>query len=80
MTIVIVALPGARRAGPGKSRKSQPANLTLPYTGQNRAHNCLLDRTVDALAVDQPIYDWVATGDGSVTSDAILFLKARSCR
>jgi ABC-type amino acid transport substrate-binding protein len=37
------------------------ANL-IAYSDQARIHDCLVDGSVDAFAVDQPIYYWAATG------------------
>lgn len=49
----------ANRGKPGG--KAQLANL-IPYSDQSRIHDCLVEGTVDAFAVDQPIYYWAATG------------------
>lgn len=40
------------------------ANL-IAYSDQSQIHDCLADGTVDAFAVDQPIYHWAATGSES---------------
>jgi ABC-type amino acid transport substrate-binding protein len=37
------------------------ANL-IAYSDQSQIHDCLVERVVDAFAVDQPIYFWAATG------------------
>jgi ABC-type amino acid transport substrate-binding protein len=44
--------------------KVELANL-LTYTDQNLIHDCLADGTVDAFAVDLPIYHWVCYGADS---------------
>ena len=40
------------------------ANL-IAYSDQGRIHDCLADGSVDAFAVDQPIYYWAANGQDS---------------
>ncbi len=40
------------------------ANL-IPFSDQSRIHDCLVDGTVDAFAVDLPIYYWAATSPES---------------
>lgn len=40
------------------------ANL-IAYSDQSQIHDCLVQGTVDAFAVDQPIYYWAATGTES---------------
>jgi len=40
------------------------ANL-IAYSDQARIHDCLVEGSVDAFAVDQPIYYWAATGQES---------------
>ncbi len=37
----------------------------IAYSDQSRIHDCLSDRTVDAFAVDQPIYYWAANDPSS---------------
>ena len=41
--------------------KVRLANL-IAYSDQSQIHDCLVDKVVDAFAVDQPIYFWAATG------------------
>jgi len=52
----------ANAAKPGG--KVRLANL-IPYSDQARIHDCLAEGSVDAFAVDQPIYYWAANGEGS---------------
>ncbi|WP_131183395.1 methyl-accepting chemotaxis protein, partial [Stutzerimonas kirkiae] len=52
----------ANRGKPGGS--IELANL-LTYSDQSLIHDCLADGTVDAFAVDLPIYHWACNGDGS---------------
>jgi ABC-type amino acid transport substrate-binding protein len=40
------------------------ANL-VAYTDQSRIHDCLAEGSVDAFAVDKPIYHWACTGTDS---------------
>ncbi|MBI2256885.1 MAG: transporter substrate-binding domain-containing protein [Proteobacteria bacterium] len=49
------------------------ANL-IAYSDQSQIHDCLVDRAVDAFAVDQPIYFWAATGAESRWKDKIELL------
>ncbi|MEM7172407.1 MAG: transporter substrate-binding domain-containing protein [Pseudomonadota bacterium] len=44
--------------------KVRLANL-IPYSDQSRIHDCLLDGTVDAFAVDLPIYYWACNNPQS---------------
>ncbi len=50
---------GANAGKPGG--KVRLANL-IAYSDQSQIHDCLVNRVVDAFAVDQPIYYWAATG------------------
>lgn len=52
----------ANLAKPGG--KVKLANL-IAYTDQGRIHDCLADGSVDAFAVDKPIYHWASTGSDS---------------
>ncbi len=53
--------------------KVRLANL-IAYSDQSQIHDCLVNRTVDAFAVDQPIYYWAATGPESRWKDKIELL------
>ena len=52
----------ANLARPGG--KVKLANL-IAYTDQGRIHDCLAEGSVDAFAVDKPIYHWASTGPDS---------------
>ena len=49
------------------------ANL-IAYSDQTQIHDCLVNKVVDAFAVDQPIYYWAATGAESRWKDKIELL------
>lgn len=49
------------------------ANL-IAYTDQGRIHDCLADGSVDAFAVDLPIYHWAATSPESAWHERIEIL------
>lgn len=52
-------------ANAGKNgQKVRLANL-IAYSDQSRIHDCLMDGSVDAFAVDKPIYHWACTGADS---------------
>jgi ABC-type amino acid transport substrate-binding protein len=53
---------GANAQVPGG--RARLANL-IAYSDQSQIHDCLANGTVDAFAVDQPIYHWAATGSES---------------
>ncbi|WP_374650483.1 methyl-accepting chemotaxis protein [Dongia sp.] len=50
--------------------KVRLANL-IAYSDQSQIHDCLVERVVDAFAVDQPIYFWAANGAESRWKDRI---------